>query len=203
MLVCNQTQPPPQTKERPATTTTVSTRHTGDPAYFLSPDPGAPGNDLRSSGTGGQISLCLSVSHVFSPFPVPHITSCLGSCALTAAQITAPQTGRRRGSRGGLHLGHKLVALLKEGRQKETKRVHGNNTRTRSQSSAASFPTETQRRLVVPAWIRHIFPVPCGSLQECALSVTMERQTEILTVAGQSLPLNGWVYRPPHCKRIK
>ena len=29
------------------------------------------------------------------------------------------------------------------------------------------------------------FPMLCGSLKECALSVTMERQTEILTIAGQ------------------
>lgn len=34
-------------------------------------------------------------------------------------------------------------------------------------------------------------------LQECALSVAMERETEILTVAGQSFMLAGWVYRPP------
>ena len=50
---------------------------------------------------------------------------------------------------------------------------------------------------------KNIFPMLCGSLQECALSVTMERETEILTVAGQSLTLSGWLYRPPHCKRIK
>lgn len=32
-----------------------------------------------------------------------------------------------------------------------------------------------------------VFPVPCGSLQECALSVTKERETETPTRAGQSI----------------
>lgn len=74
--------------------------------------------------------------------------------------------------------------------------------------SAACFHgfTRKQQRLVVSRGSRqnrHIFPVLCGFLQECALSVSMEKHTEILTVARQSLMLSGWVYRPPHCKRIK
>ncbi len=54
----------------------------------------------------------LTLSHTFSPHflsSLPHITSCLGSCMLTAAQITGPQTWRRptlrRGTEGALHLG--------------------------------------------------------------------------------------------------
>lgn len=66
--------------------------------------------------------------------------------------------------------------------------------------------TRKRQRLVLSRGSRqnrHIFPGLCGFLQECALSVSMEKHTEILTVAGQSLMLSGWVYRPPHCKRIK
>lgn len=63
----------------------------------------APGNDLGFLGTAGQNSLCLthSLPILFTSFL--HLTSCLGPCMLTAAQVTGPQTlyfsrrGRERG----------------------------------------------------------------------------------------------------------
>lgn len=55
----------------------------------------APGNDLGFLGTAGQNSLCLthSLPILFTSFL--HLTSCLGPCMLTAAQVTVPQTWQR------------------------------------------------------------------------------------------------------------
>lgn len=55
----------------------------------------------------------LTLSHTFSPH-FPHISSCLGSYMLTAAQITGPQTwwSLHWGGGWGVHLGQKLVGLM-------------------------------------------------------------------------------------------
>lgn len=51
------------------------TLHKG-PCRVSRPGTGAPGNDLSSSGTGGEISLC--ITHDLSSFT--HISSCLHIC---------------------------------------------------------------------------------------------------------------------------
>lgn len=82
-----------QTKVWSTTTTVPYWSCTATQGNFLSFT--APGNDLRTN---------LTLSHTFSLLftsCLPHITSCLGSCVLTAAQITGPQTWRRPALRRG------------------------------------------------------------------------------------------------------
>lgn len=102
-LVCDHKQPPPNKGAAYNNSLLLkpqsNTLHRG-PWTVSQPRTGAPGNDLGSSGTGGQILLCLTFSPHFSS-SLLHITSCLGSCMLTAAQITGPQTWRRPTLRGG------------------------------------------------------------------------------------------------------